>query len=173
MGARGGVRARSGDCREPDAPARGDAPARRQRYRRLSVPANARSTGGAAGAGDDTPGCRVHTGPRVSPNDLRAKPELSFVPGGASRAPASASPLRTQRIHPQADVLVVLSHEKRVPPGDPGLAASPRPGIDPDLSGTAVLDMLSAGVALVAPDGAIIFVNRAWTALFGTCAADC
>ncbi len=33
--------------------------------------------------------------------------------------------------------------------------------------------MLSAGVALVAPQGAIIFVNRAWTALFGTCAADC
>jgi PAS domain S-box-containing protein len=41
------------------------------------------------------------------------------------------------------------------------------------LSGIAVLDLLSSGVALVAPEGAIIFVNRAWTGLFETRAADC
>jgi PAS domain S-box-containing protein len=68
----------------------------------------------------------------------------------------------------------VLSHEGRAPAGETGIPLStPRPGPDVDRFGTAALDLLSTGVALVAPDGAIIFVNRAWTALFGACAAEC
>jgi PAS domain S-box-containing protein len=49
----------------------------------------------------------------------------------------------------------------------------PRTGPEPESVGSAVLDLLSAGVALVAPEGAIIFVNRAWSALFAMRAADC
>ena len=68
----------------------------------------------------------------------------------------------------------MLSHEGRVPTGDPGVSPPPpTTGHDPDLPGAAVLDLLSSGVALVAPDGAIIFVNRAWTGMFGTRVADC
>ena len=67
----------------------------------------------------------------------------------------------------------MLSHEGRVPAGDTGISRSAETGPDPDLSGSAVLDLLSAGIALVAPEGAIIFVNHAWTGLFGTRAADC
>ena len=68
----------------------------------------------------------------------------------------------------------MLSHEGRVPAGESGVSSTPpRTAADPDPSGTAVLDLLSSGIALVAPEGAIIFVNRAWTALFSTRAADC
>jgi PAS domain S-box-containing protein len=68
----------------------------------------------------------------------------------------------------------VLSHEGRVPAGETGIASpTSRSTPDPDPVGTAVLDFLSSGIALIAPDGAIVFVNRAWTALFSACAADC
>jgi signal transduction histidine kinase len=36
-----------------------------------------------------------------------------------------------------------------------------------------VLDLLSSGLALVAPDGAVTFVNRAWQSLFGTTPGEC
>jgi PAS domain S-box-containing protein len=68
----------------------------------------------------------------------------------------------------------VLSHEGRARPGEPGVVP---PSLDQtaagDLSGSAVLDLLSTGVALVSAQGTIIFVNRAWTSLFGTRPADC
>ncbi len=56
----------------------------------------------------------------------------------------------------------------------PGIAVSPMvtgPSAEP--SGTAVLDLVSSGIALIAPGGAVIFVNRAWSALFGTAPGDC
>ena len=67
-----------------------------------------------------------------------------------------------------------MSHEGRNPPGKAGTAASPL-GAGPAsvLSGTAVLDLLSSGIGLVAPDGTIIFVNRAWTSLLGMSADEC
>ena len=56
----------------------------------------------------------------------------------------------------------------------PGIAASPMGGgITPDLAGTAVLDVLSSGIAVASPDGTLIFVNRAWTTLMGCPAGDC
>ena len=67
----------------------------------------------------------------------------------------------------------MLSHEGRAPAGEPGLSTPPRTASEPDPTGVGVLDLLASGIALVAPSGAIIFVNRAWTALFTTCASDC
>jgi PAS domain S-box-containing protein len=68
----------------------------------------------------------------------------------------------------------VLSHEGRIPAGEPRTAASASAShITADLTGTGVLDLLSTGVALVAPDGAIVFVNRAWAAVFCTHPSDC
>ena len=48
-----------------------------------------------------------------------------------------------------------------------------RIGPETDRSGAAMLDLLSTGVALVAPDGTITFVNRAWAGLFELGAAEC
>jgi PAS domain S-box-containing protein len=39
--------------------------------------------------------------------------------------------------------------------------------------GTAVLDLLSTGVAIVSPDETLVFVNRAWCMLFGVRPSDC
>ena len=67
-----------------------------------------------------------------------------------------------------------MSLEGRNPAGIPGIATTPLgPGITPDLSGTAVLDLLSSGIAVVNPDGTLIFVNRAWSSLLGASAAEC
>ena len=40
-------------------------------------------------------------------------------------------------------------------------------------AGNAVLDLLSSGIALVAPDGTVTFVNRAWESLFGMKRQEC
>ena len=39
--------------------------------------------------------------------------------------------------------------------------------------GNGVLGLLSSGIALVAPDGVVTFVNRAWESLFGAGPAEC
>ena len=67
-----------------------------------------------------------------------------------------------------------MSIEGRNPAGDPGIASS---GLTkraaPAASGDALLDLLSSGIALVAPDGLVTFVNRAWESLFGAKPGDC
>ena len=51
---------------------------------------------------------------------------------------------------------------------------SPRgSGIASVASGNGVLDMLSSGIALVSPEGAVTYVNRAWEALFGAGPGQC
>ena len=79
-----------------------------------------------------------------------------------------------QRISREPDTLAVVSIEGRNQAGEPGIGASSRgTGIASVSSGNGVLDLLSSGIALVAPDGAVTFVNRAWESLFGRGPAEC
>ena len=66
-----------------------------------------------------------------------------------------------------------MNHEARIPAGQPGITSTRGTGVTPDLSGTAVLDLLSSGIALVASEGAVVFVNRAWGSLFGAGPSEC
>ena len=73
----------------------------------------------------------------------------------------------------EPDVLAVVSIEGRNPAGEPGLVSTLGSSVAAASPGNAVLDLLSSGIALVSPDGAVTFMNRAWESLFGSRPSDC
>src|SRR5688500_7738261 len=82
--------------------------------------------------------------------------------------------LPPQRVSREPDPLAVVSIEGRNPAGEPrGRASSRGNGVASASSGNSVLDLLSSGIALVAPDGVVTFVNRGWESLFGSGPAEC
>ncbi len=64
------------------------------------------------------------------------------------------------------------SQRAYAPVGETGTRGSSS-GAGAEAARTSVLDLLSTGVALVAPEGGVVFVNRAWTGMFGLCPSDC
>ena len=69
--------------------------------------------------------------------------------------------------------MVGVTHEGRKTAGQPGSASEPRGLEMADSPGTAVLDLLSTGVAIVSPDETVVFTNRAWCSMFCVQPSDC